>query len=74
MEDENILLVNKENFVYFMAEVINCTFQAKGRSEKIEIIVRSAARYLNIHGVSGLDVQEALKRQGQLEKELRSLD
>lgn len=33
--DENIMAVNKENFVFFMAEVVNCTFQAKGRSETI---------------------------------------
>lgn len=55
-----------------MAEVVNCTFQAKGRSEKIEIIVKSAARYLNIQGITGMAVQEELKKQEQLNKESSS--
>lgn len=46
--------------MFFMAEVINCSFQAKGRSERIEMIVQSAVRYLNIRGISGKDVQEEL--------------
>jgi len=68
------MAVNKENFVFFMAEVVNCTFQAKGRSEKIEIIVKSGARYLNIHGITGMAVQEELRKQGQLTKESCSQD
>lgn len=70
----DMLLVKKKDFVYFMAEVINCTFQAKGRSEKIEIIVKSAARYLNIQGISGRGVQEELKKQEQVSKESWSQD
>ena len=60
--------------MYFMAEVIYCMFQTRGRSEKIEIIVKSAARFLNIQGISEMDVQEELKKQEQLNKESCSQD
>lgn len=69
-----MLLVKKKDFVYFMAEVIKCTFQANGRSTKIEIIVKSAARYLNNRGISGRGVQEELKKQEQINKDSWSQD
>lgn len=60
--DENILVVSKKRFVYFMVEVINCSAQAERRSEKIEVVVRCAAKYLGIQGLSGKDVQLELER------------
>ena len=44
--------MNKDKFLFFMAEVVNCTFQAERISERIAIIVKSAARYLDIEGIT----------------------
>lgn len=40
--------INSERLVLFIAYVINCTEQAKTRTEKIKIIVKAAATFLNL--------------------------
>lgn len=66
---EDTLIVSKENFLYFMAEVINCTFQTKHRSEKTAIVVKSASRYLDIKGITWEQVYGELKNKERLKKD-----
>lgn len=40
--------MNSERLVLFIAYVINCTEQAKTRTEKIKIIVKAAATFLSL--------------------------
>lgn len=44
---EDVLEVSKKNFVLFMAEVINYTAPTEKRTEKIQIIVKAAERFLD---------------------------
>ena len=46
-----------------MAEVIN-SFQIKGRTERIDMIVKCAVRHLGVQGVTGAGVQAVLSSQG----------
>ena len=66
--------MNKDKFLFFMAEVINCTgtFQAEQRSERIAIIVKSAARYLDIEGITLEYIYGELKIHEQLSKDRSS--
>lgn len=55
-----ILIVGKNEFVLFMAEVINCSAQTNRKTEKIKIIVRAAEKYLGLEGLSWETVEEML--------------
>jgi len=60
VEDGNILVINKINFVAFIAEVINCSTQTDKRTEKLKIIISAAARHLDITEVSVEQIQTIL--------------
>lgn len=45
---KDTLIVNKNNFVLFMVDVINCSAQTEKKTEKIKIIVRAAEKHLGI--------------------------
>lgn len=62
---EDTLLVNKNDFLLFMADVINCSAQTQSRNERIKIIVRSAGKYLKVKGLSSEDVKEILNEDTQ---------
>lgn len=49
---EETIIANKNDFVFFMVEIINCSVQSKSRNERIKIIIKSAEKHL---GVKGLD-------------------
>jgi len=50
--DEETMVAKKKEFLCFIAEVRNCTSQAKHRSEKTAIVVKSANRYLGIKDIT----------------------
>ena len=50
-----------QQFLAFLAMVINCTADAERKSEKIDIIIDAARRFLDVDGVSGEIVQQHLR-------------
>ena len=63
---EETLLVSKNDFVLFMADIINCSAQSGSQNERIKIIVRSAEKYLGVRGLSCEDVKDILNEDAQL--------
>lgn len=57
---EETLIVDKNDFVLFMAEVVNCSAQTSSRNERIKIIVKSAEKYLLIKGFPWETVRDIL--------------
>lgn len=57
---EDAMIVTKRNFVLFMVEVINCTAQTERRTEKLQIIVKAAERFLDIRGLKCEDIMKNL--------------
>lgn len=49
-------------------EVVNCTSQAKHRSEKTAIVVKSANRYLGIKDITWESIYEELQNRDKSEK------
>lgn len=45
---EETLQVNKNDFVLFMADIINCSAQSSSLNERIKITVNSAEKYLDV--------------------------
>ncbi len=66
---EKTMLVNKRNFVLFMVEVINCTAQTERRSEKIQIIVKAASKFLEIKGLTWEEIRDGLSSESQSSQE-----
>lgn len=58
--DDGTMVVSETNFVLFMATVVNCTAQAGGRTEKLQIIVSAAKKYLNFKNMRWEAVRDAL--------------
>ncbi|XP_067281993.1 uncharacterized protein [Pseudorasbora parva] len=57
---EETLIVKRNDFVMFMAEIINCSAQTKSRNERIKIIVKSAEKYLDVKGLLWETVRDTL--------------
>lgn len=53
-----------EKFILFIAYVINCTYQAKHKTEKIKIIVRGAEKFLGFRERSLEDINKRLGSDG----------
>lgn len=49
--DNDGLVINKGEFVLFMAEIINCSAQTQSRTARIKIIVKATEKYLGIKGL-----------------------
>lgn len=62
---EETLIVNKNDFVFFMADVVNCSAQTKSRNERIKIIVKSAEKYLDVRGLLWETVKDILNEDNQ---------
>ena len=61
--NKDTLIVDKANFVFFMAKVINLAMQEKNtRSDRIKIVVEAAREYLDIKDVTGEMVQGEINR------------
>lgn len=58
-------MIKSERLVLFIAYVINCTEQAKNRTEKIKIIVKAAARFLNLRNLSWEKISAELSKIGE---------
>ncbi len=54
-----------------MVEVINCTAQTEKRTEKIQIIIKAAERFLEIKGLKCEDIRKNLNTESQLSQEGR---
>lgn len=59
------LIVKKNDFVLFPAEIINCSAQTKSRNERIKIIVKSAEKYLDVKGLLWETVRDSLNEEKQ---------
>lgn len=57
---EDTLIIEKKTFVAFMIYVINCTAQANTRTEKIDIIISAAEKFLGMEKRSLDSVDEVL--------------
>lgn len=66
---EDGLVVSKKNFVLFIAEVINCTAQTDKRTEKIQIIVKAAERFLGVKELTWEKVRDGLTLESQQSQE-----
>lgn len=62
---EETLIVNKNDFVFFMADIVNCSAQTKSRNERIKIIVKSAEKYLDVRGLHWETVKDILNEDNQ---------
>lgn len=62
---EETLIVKKNDFVMFMAEIINCSAQTKSRNERIKIIVKSAEKYLDVKGLQWETIRDSLTEETQ---------
>lgn len=49
---KDTLLVEKKKFVAFIVEIINCSAQAKGRTERTKITAKAAEKYLDVEELS----------------------
>lgn len=59
-KSDDTMIVSKKSFVLFIAEDINCSAQTERRTEKIQIIVRAAERFLDIKGLTWEMVRDGL--------------
>lgn len=67
---EDTMIVSKRNFVLFMVEVINFTAQTERRTEKLQIIVKAAERFLEIKGLKCEDIMKILNTESQSSQEI----
>lgn len=57
---DDTLIVNKKNFVAFIAEVINRSALIESRTDKIKMIKKAAEKHLDIRGLTVLDIHNML--------------
>lgn len=60
----NEQLFTMQQLILFMSYVINCTNQAKGKTERIRIVVKGAEKYLGVRGVSMEHISKKLEEDG----------
>ena len=58
--DINICM-DKKGFLTFIAMIINCAEQVKGKTEKIMMMMDAARRFLNVVDISAEDIEKALR-------------
>lgn len=63
---EETLIVSKNDFLIFMAEIIHNSVQTESRYERLKIIVKSAERFLDVKGLNWETVRDYLKVDSQL--------
>ena len=59
-DDQNICM-DKRQFLAFIAMVINCAIEIKGKSERIKMVLEAARRFLNIEDITGEDLDVTLR-------------
>ncbi|XP_061909386.1 uncharacterized protein LOC133653724 isoform X2 [Entelurus aequoreus] len=65
--------LSMDKLVVFLAYVINCTEQARNKTEKIKIIVKEAAKFFNLKELSWEQVQGELQRVDKTESRYHNL-
>ena len=53
--------LDRKGFLAFIAMVINCAVELKGKSERIKMILEAARRFLRVDDVSGEDLDNVLR-------------
>ncbi|MEQ2282305.1 hypothetical protein AMECASPLE_039155 [Ameca splendens] len=64
VESEENVTMSVEKLILFIAYVINCTEQAKHKTEKIKIIVRGAEKFLGFKEGSWENINKKLETDG----------
>ena len=59
--EENTISMDKGHFLAFIAMVINCAIEMKGKTERIRMILDAARRFLKIEDISGEDLDKLLR-------------
>ena len=59
-EDQDVCM-DKRQFLAFIAMVINCAVELKGKSERIKMVLEAARRFLNIVDITGEDLDITLR-------------
>ncbi|XP_044062409.1 uncharacterized protein LOC122880942 [Siniperca chuatsi] len=59
--DNQSISVDKKRFLAFIAMVINCAAEIKGKSERIKMVLDAARRFLNVVDTSGEDLDVTLR-------------
>ena len=59
-EDQTICM-DKRQFLAFIAMVVNCAVEMKGKSERIMMVLDAARRFLKIEDISGGDIDRILR-------------
>ena len=55
-----MLIVSKIGFLAFIAMVINCTAGMDQKSQKIEVVVAAAEKYLGVRDLTAEELQDVL--------------
>ena len=58
---ERGIYMDRKKFLAFIAMVINCALEIQGKSERIKMILDAAKRFLDVHDVSGEDLDNVLR-------------
>ena len=53
--------MDKRKFLAFIAMVINCAIEIKGKSERIKMVLNAARKFLGIEDITGEDLDSTLR-------------
>ena len=59
--EEHTICMDKGQFLAFIAMVINCAVEMKGKTERIRMVLDAARRFLKIEDISGEDLDKLLR-------------
>ena len=59
--NEQNFVMDKKQFLAFIAMVINCAVEMQGKSERIKMVLEAARRFLNIGDITGEDLDNTLR-------------
>lgn len=57
----SVFEVDKKSFLAFMAMVVNCSAEVSKKSERIDMILEAARRFLSVDDISGEDLYQTLQ-------------
>ena len=58
---EQAIFMDRKQFLAFIAMVVNCAMEIKGKTERIKMILDAARRFLKIEDISGEDLDNLLR-------------
>ncbi|CAM4675085.1 unnamed protein product [Leuciscus chuanchicus] len=62
-DQNNVIGVDKKRFLGFIAMVVNCAVEIKGKSERIKMVLDAARRFLDIVDISGEELDDTLRKE-----------